>query len=410
MTVEARLTEIETSKICAQSVFNFEQHNANSEKRIYYSMCTDGFLFILERYFGSMGYIGKTTTTADMIWFFKIEHTIPTFYMEQPNAGTGLHELVDAVKKGAEVNIFVSGSSVYKQASSIHLSPDSSFASVQTIWMLSRKSGETFPDNPYWFMEIRKTTTHLRQIARYTVDSSDSVVAGVVPTAITNPMKWYANTRWKLVFETDLNGTQIYGSKSSLICLVRHGHRVRIGVDNVYEEASAMWIKNEELYAQTLDSMLSSDDTTFDSVPHRVVQMVCTSGWVEEYHIHLHGGQHYLHLNGTSHLRWFVDLDDWTVANTNGMYHYPSADLRLLNGAWIRFLLEISGVEIALNANSVETAGDPRIIIKSFKQFDVSLQICQYRYISPPTWVFYYAAATGRYIEHSRRTMYTPPF
>ena len=60
MTVEARLTGIETSKICAQSVFNFEQHNANSEKRIYYSMCTDGFLFILERYFGSMGYIGKT--------------------------------------------------------------------------------------------------------------------------------------------------------------------------------------------------------------------------------------------------------------------------------------------------------------------------------------------------------------
>ena len=345
-------------------------------------MCTDGFLYIQERYFGSSGFIGQTTTTAYMTWFFKIEHS---------NTGD-VHYLVNAIQEGAEVFFYRELNAINRKFSSVYAYPIVPYVTGQSIWTLGRIADQTFHDHPYWYMELHKTTVQDFKIVRYNVDTATRLSGSSV--AYMSTMEWRVNKQWKLAYETDINGIKIFGSKSTLLCLVRQGHRVRIGMGNVYEEASSLWIKNEELYGQTLDSMLSSDNIDFDSVPYRVVRMAATSGMVETYHIHLHGGQHILHERDVLHLRWFVDLENWKVANTNGINHHPFSDRSLRDGNWVRFLVETSGIEIVLHANSVETAGDPRVLVKSFKQFDVSPDNMTIP-LSPPTWVFLYARSYG---------------
>ncbi|KAK3105761.1 hypothetical protein FSP39_005014 [Pinctada imbricata] len=166
-------------------------------------------------------------------------------------------------------------------------------------------SGSSLRYSLYWYFLMFNSADFNRHVIRTflygTTELADTF------GAITD-MAWQIDTKWKLVFETDFHGNCIYGSYFYLLKKIRNGHRVRIAIENEYQETYLLWIYDSSIWTMTMQS-LSNNGNRFQRLPvYRKVKIACSNGFVQSYEINFQSGELNFHETKNTTLRWFVDV------------------------------------------------------------------------------------------------------
>ena len=376
--------------LCVQSVHNFEATSGADVVRVVYFMCTCGKVHTQKWMVGTHSKTYDNIVYRPLTWFFTY---LP---VTEYNIGPNPTELIESIRNGAEIfasktltsrmwsvtllNTYVLGHSTWS------VSIDDAIAELQT--------------DLYWYIQLFNSYANNFNVMRYYLDSSN--FRAHFPTTYSSNINWYVNKQWSLAFEVDATGRPIYGCKSAFLSLVRLGHRVRIGVDNVYAEVSAMWVYKGELWAQIVDSFLLDGDN-FDEPPAvREVRMVSTLGKMFLYHIKIHGEPHSLHSSTSISIKWFVDQAEWQTLYKDGQYISATRAEIFSEGMFLRTFIQDGGSDIFLNVDTIAGNADPNsgvIRVSSMKHLDVTFDANGLNDVTvtlPPLWTLYTVDDTGQ--------------
>ena len=142
---------------------------------------------------------------------------------------------------------------------------------------------------PHTYLTMYSSMSVKRQIIRrYMYDSGSLTPLSGVQTG---GMEWKVSDDWSLALEVNQNGEVVLGSVDCLIDLIRQGHRIKVGTDGIYEEATMVWVNENKVWAQTIDSLSRQGSQFYTSDPvYRSLHVISSSGLVQGIsHLILHG-------------------------------------------------------------------------------------------------------------------------
>ena len=395
--VVATNLHVSSNVLCAQSITNFEisrDGGITNVYRIFYNLCTSGKVHKQVWTLGEHVSVSSSVEYHDLVWYLRFPYQPNTYTLSATGIIGNFEDLKTSIQNGAEV--FLLKDISFRPLTGVKIEGNTIY--TQNIWEISI-SGTAYQSDAYYFMRTYNSDSLQRHIIRYYVDSDQFRN----PTLNFEPSNvyWHVNDAWVLELETDGSGNRLQGCVANLLTKIRGGHRVRIGSQSMYDEATAIWIHNGVIWAQTIDS-LSTTANLFDTNPaYRIVRMCSTSGMFYVYKVHIHGGTHSLFEQGVSAMRWFVDKQRWTSVYENGAYINPyTSQLLLDSGQRFKIILKLTDYHLLLNGERIfENESTGVLQLGSYKHFRITIQGNNLLLQLPPEWDIYHASSDGQ-VDH----------
>ena len=370
--------------ICAQSVFNYRTDNTSGSLEVYrqiYLLCSNGDVQLQEWLVGDHPKITDVVFQSGLTWYIHYIDTIPLISVQDTGmigANGNQTALAESIRHGADV--YITYASQHRLLSSVQFEEYVTGVYGQVSWEYALDVDSKLHSDPHTYLTMYSSMSVKRQIIRrYMYDSGSLTPLSGVQTG---GMEWKVSDDWSLALEVNQNGEVVQGSVDCLIDLIRQGHRIKVGTDGIYEEATMVWVHENKVWAQTIDSLSRQGSQFYTSDPvYRSLHVISSSGLVQVYHISFYTGQDSPVESKTASQKWFADKSNW---KTVGMLD------PIISRRRVRFSFTQGSNEMYFHADAIFRHSSLSTI-SSYKHLDVEESMPGYFQLKmPPVWSFYY--------------------